>query len=348
MKQIQLSDVFFNAECRRVCRRVPLRMLMNTNILCGSLRILSGSMRLKFGIFVMIILMACHRPAGETGEIAVDARVPVTVASTGTGEMADYLELSATSAFQIKSVVKSPATGYIDEQLVTPGDAVIKSKELFRIRTKESAALRGDTTNPLAFSGLIPVRASLNGMVTSIDHPKGDYVQEGDQIAMITVPSSLVFILEVPFESGGFIKTGASCEVILPDGQIVAGQVKSMLPAMTNSSQTQRFIIQPNTLRHEPENLIARVRIVKKITPKAISLPKSCILSDEMQQNFWVMKLINDSMAVIVAVKPGLHTADRIEITEPAFSSTDRFLASGNYGLGDTAKVIIQGILKNQ
>ena len=296
----------------------------------------------------LLVTLACHRQTGDPVETAVEARVPVTVASIGTGEMADYLDLTATSVFQVKSVVKSPVNGYVDEQFVNAGDAVVKTKELFRLRTKESASVHSDSTNSLRFSGLIPVRASLDGMVTSIDHPKGDYIQEGDQLAVIALPSSLVFILEVPYESGGFIKTGASCEVILPDGETVLGHIKSGLPAITSSSQTQRYIIQPATLRHVPENLIARVRIAKTITPRAVSLPKVCILCDEVQQQFWVMKLINDSIAVKVAIKPGLQTQNRVEITDPVFTGSDRFLASGNYGLGDTTKIIVQGTYKPQ
>ena len=294
----------------------------------------------------MLVALACQRQAGDSGETVINARVPVLVASIVVGEMADYFDFTATSVFQVKSVVKSPVNGYVEEQLVNAGDAVVKPKELFRLRTKESASVHADSTNSLGFSGLIPVRASLDGMVTSIDHPKGDYILEGDQLAVIAVPSSLVFILEVPYESGGFIKTGTSCEVLLPDGETVTGHVKSVLPAMNNSSQTQRYIIQPTTLSHEPENLIAQVKIVKKMNKKAVSLPKVCILCDEVQLQFWVMKLINDSLAVKVAVKTGLQSHDRVEITDPVFTGSDRFLATGNYGLGDTAKVIVQGAYK--
>ena len=299
-------------------------------------------------LLLLLVAIACQRHAGETGEALADARVLVTVARVAVGEMADYLDLTATSVFQVKSVVKSPVSGYVEEQYVNAGDAVMKTRELFRLRTRESASLRADSTGSLGFSGLIPVRASLDGMVTSIDHPKGDYIQEGDQLAVIAVPSSLVYILEVPYESGGFVKPGASCQVILPDGTLVQGRVKSLLPAMNNSSQTQRYVIQPSMLRHDPENLIARVRIVKLISPKAVSLPKACLLSDEVQQHFWVMKLVSDSMAVKVIVKPGLQAHDRVEITDPVFTAADRFLASGNYGLGDTAKIVIQGNFNNQ
>ena len=53
------------------------------------------------------------------------------------------------------------------------------------------------------------------------------------------------------------------------------------------------------------------------------------------------MKLIDDSTAVKVPVTKGIEMNDRVEIVEPGFSNTDRFLLTGNYGLADTAKIKI-------
>jgi uncharacterized NAD(P)/FAD-binding protein YdhS len=70
-------------------------------------------------------------------------------------------------------------------------------------------------------------------------------------------------------------------------------------------------------------------------------LPKSSILADEAQTAFWVMKLINDTVAVKIPVKKGLEMGDKVEILSPAFTPSDRILVTGNYGLADTAKVKI-------
>jgi len=90
-----------------------------------------------------------------------------------------------------------------------------------------------------------------------------------------------------------------------------------------------------------PENLIVKIRIIKRIIPKAVLLNKSCILADEVLQHFWVMKLVSDSVAVKIPVTTGLSDGNDIEIKAPVFSTSDLFLSSGNYGLGDTVKVTI-------
>jgi hypothetical protein len=221
------------------------------------------------------------------------------------------------------------------------GDKVNKGQVLFKLRTKESTALKNDSLNPYSFSGLITLKANLDGIILSLDHSRGDYMQEGDQLATIAVPSSFVFILDVPYESVSLIRLSSSCEIALPDGQVLTGKIYSRLPSMTPGSQTQRYIIHPVETQNMPENLIAKIRIVKRVIPKATLLNKSCILTDEVMQNFWVMKMVNDSIAVKVPVITGLSSGNDIEIKSPAFSPSDLFLSSGNYGLGDTVTVIV-------
>jgi hypothetical protein len=41
-------------------------------------------------------------------------------------------------------------------------------------------------------------------------------------------------------------------------------------------------------------------------------------------------------------VKKGIETGDKVEIIQPSFDMNERFLVSGNYGLPDTAKVILK------
>ena len=58
-------------------------------------------------------------------------------------------------------------------------------------------------------------------------------------------------------------------------------------------------------------------------------------------ENFWVMKLINDSTAIKVPVNRGISSGNRIEILSPLFSHGDRLISTGSYGLPDTANVSI-------
>ena len=179
--------------------------------------------------------------------------------------MSSYLELSATSSFLFKAVVKTPVTGYIENMFISQGDAVANNKLLFTIKTKEASAIMNDSLNNMIFKGIIDVNAAVAGFISSIDHPKGDYVTEGDQLCQIALPESFVFILDVPFELSVSLKLNTRCDIILPDGHLIHGIIKSRLPSMAGSSQTERFIVKLTESASLPENLIARIRIVKRI-----------------------------------------------------------------------------------
>jgi hypothetical protein len=295
------------------------------------------------GLTSLVVLTGC-RQMEKSSEKTSHVGIPVTVSPVRTGQMLSYIELSATSSFLFKAAVKAPATGYIDNILINQGEAVGKNQSLFSIRTKEAAAIMNDSSNNMSFSGIVNVKAATAGLISSIEHPKGDYVAEGDQLCQVAITESFAFILDVPFELSGFIRLHSPCEIVLPDNQSLKGTIQTSFPSMSVNSQTERFIVKLAEPQNLPENLTAKIRIVKESVNPATSLPKSCILTDETMQQFWVMKLINDSMAVKVPVATGITEGEYVQITRPEFTISDMFLASGNYGLGDTVFV---KVLKN-
>ncbi|MDD4759623.1 MAG: hypothetical protein PHU66_02270, partial [Bacteroidaceae bacterium] len=67
---------------------------------------------------------------------------------------------------------------------------------------------------------------------------------------------------------------------------------------------------------------------------------------NETQSNFWVMKLINDTVAVKISITKGIEDNKRVQIASGNLTSADRIIVTGNYGLSDTAYVRIQNELK--
>ena len=301
---------------------------------------------LSITIFLIYILAGCSgKPTGPAEEEQAPQTVtPVTTDRITIGPVAEYIELNATSSFLKKNSVKSPAAGYINQVKVNIGDPVSKNEELFALKTKEASALdnyKSMRDSSFSFSGLIRIRSFQDGIISSFNRHVGDYVVEGDELCVVSDQTSFVFLLDVPYELNPFIHKGSVCDIVLPDKRIISGTIESNLPSMDVGSQTESFLIKPASGTALPENLIARIRIVKNKKDKAATLPKSAILSNETQSLFWVMKLINDSTAVKVPVKTGLETPELTEISSPAFLPTDRILVSGNYGLADTARVLI-------
>jgi multidrug efflux pump subunit AcrA (membrane-fusion protein) len=291
------------------------------------------------------LIFSCKSKKAEVSEDApaTDVQTPVTVTSVSNQTLTDYTELNATSSFLQDNIVKSNINGYIQSVDVKFGQYANTGAHLFTIKTKEAKAL-GNTINKLDpsfhFSGIVHITAPQSGYITQLIHQVGDYVQDGEQLAVISDAKSFGFILNVPYELRQFVNPGKSVNVILPDATHLNGIVASVMPSIDSVSQTQRVLIKVNQQQKIPENLIAKVQIIKSSKTAAV-LPKAAVLTDEAQTSFWVMKMIDSVTAVKVNIMKGMESNDKVEILRPQFSPTDKILLSGNYGLGDTAKVKI-------
>ncbi|MEI8226618.1 MAG: HlyD family efflux transporter periplasmic adaptor subunit, partial [Bacteroidota bacterium] len=223
------------------------------------------------------------------------------------------------------------------------GDFIVSGRLLFTIRTREAMAL-GNTAakdTGLSFKGLISITSNKEGVISSIAYQKGDFVQEGDELAVVSEQNSLVFILDVPFELDTYVEKNRRCFISLPDNRKIAGDITGKLPEMDIQSQTVRYIVKPISADRLPANLIATISLVRSTNDNALVLPKQAVLGNETQTEFWVMKLINDSTAIKVIVCKGFENNDEVEITDPLFPTTDRIILTGNYGLPDTAGITI-------
>ncbi|ETZ23392.1 hypothetical protein N824_18185 [Pedobacter sp. V48] len=296
---------------------------------------------------IFLILGACNSgttPGNRALEKTPEPKTPVSVTRISNVPLSDYIELNATATFQQKGIIKASSNGYVQAVNVKKGDYVKGGQTLFTVITKEARSI-GNAINNLdpsfKFTGLTRITANTAGFAGEVSHQKGDYVQEGEQLAVITNLNSFVFLMDLPYELTGIIKNQKTLEVTLPDGQKLAGKLGPAIPLVDSISQTQRVIIQVKTQRLIPEGLIAKVKLIRSESPNPIALPKESILANETQDEFWVMKLINDTVAVKITIQKGIETGNYIEIKSPLFKPDERFVLTGNYGLPDTAKIII-------
>jgi hypothetical protein len=295
-------------------------------------------------IFLMLVLAACHHKAQTAEDVkADDVQTPVTVTSVESVPLSEYIDVNATSAYLQTNFIKASANGYLESVHVQLGKYIGAGELAFTLKTKEARAL-GNTINRLDssfhFTGMITIRAATGGYIRELNHQAGDYVTDGEQLAVLSDTKSFGFILNLPYELRKYVNGNQSLDVELPDGTHLKGVVASVMQRVDSAAQTQAVMIRVNAGTTVPENLIAKVRIVKS-QKTAPSLPKEAVLTDEAQTNFWVMKMIDSVRAVKVPVIKGMETADRVEIVKPQFNPSDKILLTGNYGLPDTAKVKI-------
>jgi len=303
--------------------------------------------KINFNIVISLMAIAvfwgsCNKAVPT--ETPVTASVPVTVTSIDTAAIESFVDLNATTAYLIKNTIKANTTGYLEVVNVASNDFVKKNQLLFSLKTREAKVL-GNTINKidpsLHFGNAINLRATCDGFVTSVNVQKGDYVQEGDALAIINDATSFSIVLSLPYELKKYVKVSNGLNVYLPDGNSIKTKVEKFMPTVDPASQTQNVILKTLHTENIPENLIVKVRVSKTAANKTISLPKEAVLSDETQTDFWIMKVVGKDLAVKVPVKKGIESLNKVEILSPKLKPSDKILLTGNYGVGDSIKIKI-------
>lgn len=297
-----------------------------------------------FSLLVVWVTSCKSSEVPKEEAAAEEVRTPVTVTSISNEDLNDYVELNAMSSFMQSSFIKATANGFIKSSGVKTGQFIHAGQQAFLMQTKEAKAL-GNTINSLdssfKFSGLIRINATQTGYITAVDHQPGDYVQDGEQLAVLSDAKSFGFLLNLPYELKSYLPQNKTVDIILPDKTVLKGSISHVMPTVDSVSQTQAVLIKVNNISSVPQNLIGKVRIIKHAKTSTPSLPKEAVLTDESQSSFWVMKMTDSITAVKVPVTKGLESSDKVEILQPVFSPSDKIVLKGNYGLPDTAKVTI-------
>ena len=240
-------------------------------------------------------------------------------------------------------MVTSPIPAFITQVFIKLGEPVKEGQMLYVLETKERRALGSQAVLPDSSStsfGSFTVKAPASGIISTLDKQQiGDYVLEGSQLCTIAESSALAFAVNVPYEFSSFAKAGVRCTLLMPDNSRHSARFTTPLTTMNLLAQTQTILAKSDDRMFLPENLIVKVLVDKNSDVKQQILPKVAVLSDEMMEKFWVMKLLNDSTAIRVEIIPGSRNKEVIEIRTPLFKPDDKFLTSGNYGLPDTAFV---------
>ncbi len=303
--------------------------------------------RLYFFLAIATILFfaACKGSKSETVADSIEkARTTVTATMPSTQGFSDYIELNGNTQFQKKLVVRANITGYIIAMPWKTGDHVSNGTLFCSIKTKEQDALKNiDVREPSLqqFQKPINVFANASGIFTAVNYSKGDFVNEGDILANITDPSSFVLVVNVPYEYHQVVYKGKSCSVKFPDGKIIEAKIQEEVPTVDAATQTQSYLIRfpANQLLPENLNLVVRIPLTQKAN--ATALPLEAIQTNETQDEFWVMKLVNDSLAVKVPITVGLQKDSMREILT-GLGIMDKIVVKGAYGLGDSSLVKLQ------
>ena len=294
---------------------------------------------LLYTTIVLIWLSSCHEQSTTENEHAPRASVKTTLVKQG--DIEDNIRLSGKTVYLKKNSIASPIAGYILKINVKFGDNVQKNDVLFEIQTKENKALENSNINT-GNNGIIKVLASSGGTVSEQTVTEtGGYVVEGGLLCSIVENKDLMVQVNVPFEYNKLLKLGTNCKLILTDDTRFDGVIYKILPDISEADQTQKVLIKPNTARQLPENLNLTAQFVNIKHSRSYLVSKEAVMTNETQNEFWVMRIVKDSIAIKVPVLKGIENDSIVEILSTVLNKNDVVVGEGAYGLPDSAVVKI-------
>ncbi len=251
------------------------------------------------------------------------------------GNIENYIRLNGKTIYLKKNRIVSPISGYVINMNVKYGDIVQKNDIMFELQTKESKALSNNI-------GDIKVLASSGGIVSElIVNQSGTYLVEGDLLCTIVENRDLIIQVNVPYEYKALLQTGANCKIMLPDNTMLEGAITKILPTINEINQTQLVLIKPDTKGQLPENLNLTVRFIIEKHTNSLLISKEAVMTNEKQSEFWLMKIVNDSMAVKIPIHKGIENDSIVEILSQGLNKNDLIISEGAYGLPDSSIVKI-------
>jgi len=265
----------------------------------------------------------------------------VTVKTTEVkiGAIDNILTFNGKTIYLKKNMVVSPISGYVRMMSVKFGEAVKSGNLLFEIQTKENKALENSNSDNM---GIIKVYSPSNGFISTLNITEsGAYVVEGTPLCTVSENNEVMVQLNLPFEFNPLIKIGTKCTLVLGENTKFDGVVYQILHTVDEANQTQQILIKPVIKRQLPENLNLGVEILQSRHTNCCLVPRNAVMTNETQNNFWVMKVINNKMAIKIPIKKGIENDELVEAISSNLKKADLVVSEGGYGLNDSTIVKI-------
>lgn len=290
--------------------------------------------------FQLLVFSSCKNRATTQNEQM--PLVSVKTTQVIQGDIESNVSFNGKTIYLKKNPVVSPIAGYIVRINVKFGDDVQKNSVLFEIQTKENKALEnpGASSNSI---GIINVLASSGGFINELNISEtGGYVSEGSVLCNIVNNKDLMVQVNVPFEYNSLLKTGRKCKILLTDNTMIEGSIYQILPIIDEANQTQTILIKPDTSRQLPENLNLTIQFIYEKHADSFLVSRESVMTNETQNEFWVMKIAGNNLAVKIPILKGIENDSIVEVISPDLKINDLVISEGAYGLPDSTAVRIE------
>lgn len=299
----------------------------------------------RIGLFFLLLtgFLACKNDP-STAENEITAPIKVKTALVRRQSIEEYQIYNGVTRYQKNEDIRANVTGYVSWMPFERGDKIRKGQVFATIRTKEQDALKEavEIDSSLAkFSKPMRVTSNSTGILSQLNVVANDYVAEGDVLATVSQPHTLEIQVSIPFEKTKNIKVGTPCSIIVQGHPEIDARISSKLTSIDSLGQAQHYLISLSG-QELPENLNVQVKILSKKVENALTIPHEALQTNELLTNFWVIKIVNDSLAVKKKVRPLIQTDSLIQIESDEVKENDMVITQGSYQMQDSTKVSVQ------
>ena len=290
-------------------------------------------------LILIINFSACKKNVETVSE--KKAPINVSVVAVQQNDIKEYLTFNGVTQYQKKENIRANVTGYISWMKYKIGDNINNGQTFASVRTKEQDALKEAVKIDPSLSKFvspITIRSNATGVFTVLNITANDYVAEGDVLATVVQPKSLVVQVNVPYEYEDYVNIGTTCEIILQNEEIITGKITSKLPTINPLAQSQVFLISL-PVANLPEHLNVQVKTIYKEDVTAMTIPKTALQTNELLSDFWVLKIVNDSIAIKQKVMPLLRNDSIIQVKSESLKINDLVITEGGYQMQDSTIV---------
>ncbi len=288
------------------------------------------------------MVLACNNKTNTLSE--KKAPISVQVSEVQQHDIKEYLTFNGITQFQQKENIRSNVTGYVSWAKYKIGDPIRKGQTFATVRTKEQDALKEAVKIDSTLSKFVKpqsIQSNATGVITILNVTMNDYLAEGDILATVVQPKSLVVKVNVPYENKDYVSIGSSCEIVLQNEELITAKITGALPTIDPVAQSQIFLIAlPN--EDLPENLNVQVRMVYRENTMALAVTKSALQTNELLTEYWVLKLTNDSVAIKHSVIPKLKNDSLVQIESNELQIGDKVVTVGGYQMQDSTIISVQ------
>jgi Cu(I)/Ag(I) efflux system membrane fusion protein len=310
-----------------------------------------------------MLLIGC---TGERAQdVPADVRVDVTADLVRSGRMEETLTATGATAIRKESQMRSPVTGVLVQFALFAGDRVRAGETIALVRPKESASslqgaeelLRMATTEQQRAEAAraidlakkaattVSIRSPFDGIVGTRAKNEMDLVSEGEQIATVIDPTSIIFIADVPSASFHRVRVGqqATVRFAAKPGKVYRGGVHRVEPQMNSADQTARVQIAFSAAEGGLEgSLFGEATIIVGVRDRVLMVPESALLRDDENNTTHIMIVGPDSLALSRTVEVGMRNDSLAEVSSAGLSPGELVITQGHYGLPDSTKVRIR------